>query len=114
VTSSGCEKFFNDAIAALVRNGGLSSDRGCPSTLQGVLGIATFNSYNPNLTARKVGETDAVWADVKNKFDNPQPAGIGFGATLRQNRIFLPDRAFYQGSNIVSQMLWAVDLPGII
>lgn len=62
-----------------------------------------------------MGERNAVWAKVKDKFDNTQPDGtIAYGATLRQNRIFLPDRAFYQGGNIIAQMLWAVDLPGII
>jgi YD repeat-containing protein len=121
VTSSGCERFFNDTIAALLNKGELSRDRERPSTLKAVLGVATLNLYSSDITAKRVGEREAVWSDIQDKFDNYQsggegkPSGYAFAATLRKNRIFLHDRAFYQSGNIISQMLWNdSDLSGII
>jgi uncharacterized protein YjaZ len=78
------------------------------------LSITTINKYSSNLTAKDVGVKQAVWNDVRDKFENYQKNGIGLGVTIADGRIFLPSNAFYQAGGVAQFFYKNADLPGII
>lgn len=85
-----------------------------PTTLAQTLSITTLNKYSSSLGASDVGVTQAVWNDVRDKFENYQKQGIGLGVTLPDGRVFLPDNAFYQAGAITQLFYKNADLAGII
>ena len=116
ITSDNCRKFFDDTLAALRQRGEIDGGfQTTPTTLAQTLSITTINKYSSNLTARDVGVSQASWANVKDKFDNPQGFGThGSGVTLQDGRIFLTDNAFYQAGSISQFLYKDTDLSGVI
>lgn len=86
------------------------------TTLMGLLGITSFNRYNPGLTHRDIGVPEKYWnQEVHQTFaGKDEKYGLAYTLLPYRNQVFLSDNAFYIAQGFARWRYKDADLSGVI